>query len=102
MMVARRHDLIDDALRTSPEANRIFLRLLTESNNPERAMRRMNETGVLGAFIPEFDRIVALMQFNMYHHYTVDEHTIHAIGGLKRLEQGELISDLPVASRILE
>ena len=102
MMVARRHDLIDDALRTSPEANRIFLRLLTESDNPERAMRRMNETGVLGAFIPEFDRIVALMQFNMYHHYTVDEHTIHAIGGLKRLEQGELISDLPVASRILE
>ncbi len=102
MMVARRHDLIDDALRASPEANDIFMRLLTETDNPERALRRMNETGVLGAFIPEFDRIVALMQFNMYHHYTVDEHTIHAIGGLKRLEEGELISDLPVASRILE
>lgn len=102
MMVARRHDLIDDAMRKSPEANRIFLRLLTETTNPERALRRMNETGVLGAFIPEFDRIVALMQFNMYHHYTVDEHTIHAIGGLKRLEQGELISDLPVASKVLE
>ncbi len=102
MMVARRHDLIDDDMRASSEANGIFMRLLTESDNPERALRRMNETGVLGAFIPEFDRIVALMQFNMYHHYTVDEHTIHAIGGLKRLEQGELISDLPVASRILE
>lgn len=102
MMVARRHDLIDDALRASPEANRIFMRLLLETDNPERALRRMNETGVLGAFIPEFDRIVALMQFNMYHHYTVDEHTIHAIGGLKRLEQGELIADLPVASSILK
>lgn len=102
MMVARRHDLIDDDLRASPEANQIFMRLLTASDNPERALRRMNETGVLGAFIPEFDRIVALMQFNMYHHYTVDEHTIHAISGLKRLEEGELISDLPVASRILE
>jgi len=102
MMVARRLDLIDDKLRESPEANAIFMRLLTATDNPERALRRMNETGVLGAFIPEFDRIVALMQFNMYHHYTVDEHTIHAIGGLKRLEEGELIADLPVASRILE
>ncbi|MEM7267726.1 MAG: [protein-PII] uridylyltransferase [Pseudomonadota bacterium] len=101
-MVARRLDLIDEEFRQSPEANRLFMRLLVESENPERALRRLNETGALGEFIPDFDRIVALMQFSMYHHYTVDEHTIVAIGGLKRVEQGELIEDLPITSRILE
>jgi [protein-PII] uridylyltransferase len=40
----------------------------------------MNESGVLGRFIPDFGRIVAMMQFNMYHHYTVDEHSIRCIG----------------------
>lgn len=100
-MVARHLDLIDDKLRADPEANRLMLDLIVKSDDPERALRRMNEIGVLGAFIPEFDPIVSLMQFNMYHHYTVDEHTINAVGGLKRLEQGELIEDLPVASEII-
>ena len=99
-MVARRLDLVEQ-MRDNAEANAIFMKILLETSNPERGLRRMNEAGVLGAFIPEFGRIVSLMQFNMYHHYTVDEHTIHAIAGLKRLEAGELITDLPVASRIL-
>ncbi|QIE57788.1 [protein-PII] uridylyltransferase [Pikeienuella piscinae] len=100
-MVARKLHLIDDAFRADPEANAIFLNLLVSSGDPERALRRMNETGVLGAFIPEFDRIVSLMQFNMYHHYTVDEHTILAIGGLHSLAKGELASELPVSTRIV-
>ena len=74
--VAASLDLIDDTVRADREANRIFLDLLLGHNNPERALRRMNEVGVLGAFIPEFGRIVAMMQFNMYHYYTVDEHII--------------------------
>ncbi|MEM8754610.1 MAG: [protein-PII] uridylyltransferase, partial [Pseudomonadota bacterium] len=101
-IVARKIHLIDDALRADPEANRIFLRLLVDSGDPERALRRMNETGVLGAFVPEFGRIVSLMQFNMYHHYTVDEHTIYAIGSLQRLADGELIEDLPIATSIMK
>ena len=100
-IVARKLDLIDDAMRNDPKANELFLRLLVERGDPERALRRMNETGVLGAFVPEFGRIVSLMQFNMYHHYTVDEHTIYAIGSLNRLIEGELIEDLPVASKIM-
>ncbi|MGY6634869.1 MAG: [protein-PII] uridylyltransferase [Alkalilacustris sp.] len=92
----------DSALRDSPEANRIFLGLLLKHGNPERALRRMNELGVLGAFIPEFGRIVAMMQFNVYHHYTVDEHTIQCISVLAQLERGELTETLPIASRILE
>ncbi|NNU78893.1 [protein-PII] uridylyltransferase [Halovulum dunhuangense] len=95
-------DLIDDRLRADPEANRIFLELLLDPNDPERALRRMNEMGVLGAFLPEFGRIVAMMQFNMYHHYTVDEHTIRCIATLHDVEMGRLKEELPVASGILK
>ena len=94
--------LIDDEVRNSPEAQRIFLDLLLKHGNPERALRRMNELGVLSAFIPEFEPIVAMMQFNMYHSYTVDEHTIQTIANLAMIEKGELEEELPVASPILK
>ncbi|MEM8576417.1 MAG: [protein-PII] uridylyltransferase [Pseudomonadota bacterium] len=93
--------LIDKSLRESPVAQRIFMDLLLKHGNPERALRRMNELGVLSAFIPEFEHIVAMMQFNMYHSYTVDEHTIQCIAQLAMIEKGELTEDLPVASSIL-
>ncbi|MEE9453167.1 MAG: [protein-PII] uridylyltransferase [Paracoccaceae bacterium] len=101
-LVTRNLHLIDDNLRQNPEATRIFLDLLLSHNNPERGLRRMNELGVLGVFIPEFGRIVAMMQFNMYHHYTVDEHTIQCISNLFQIEKGALVEDLPVASSILK
>jgi [protein-PII] uridylyltransferase len=81
---------------------RIFLDLLLKHGNPERALRRMNELGVLSAFVPEFAPVVAMMQFNMYHSYTVDEHTIQVISTLAQIEREELIEELPVASRILK
>ena len=93
--------LIDDTLRNNTEAKRIFLDLLLKHGNPERALRRMNELGVLAAFIPEFEPIVAMMQFNMYHSYTVDEHIIQTIANLARIEKNELQEELPVASSIL-
>ncbi|MCK0149996.1 [protein-PII] uridylyltransferase [Marivita sp. S6314] len=94
--------LIDTDMRANKEAQRIFLDLLLKHGNPERALRRMNELGVLSAFIPEFEPIVAMMQFNMYHHYTVDEHTIQCIWHLSEIEHGNLEEDLPVASTILK
>ncbi len=97
-----RLDLIDDEMRRDPEAVRIFVDLLLNHGNPERALRRMNELGVLSAFVPEFAHIVAVMQFNMYHSYTVDEHTIQVISTLAQIEREELIEELPVASRILQ
>ena len=100
--IAAHLDLIDDDLRNDKEARRIFIDLLLKHGNPERALRRMNELGVLGAFIPEFAPIVAMMQFNMYHHYTVDEHTIQCISNLAQIERKELIEELPVVSGILE
>ncbi|MFD1344693.1 [protein-PII] uridylyltransferase [Litorisediminicola beolgyonensis] len=94
--------LIDEEMRQSREAQRTFLDLLLKHGNPDRALRRMNELGVLAAFIPEFEPIVAMMQFNMYHHYTVDEHTIQCIWNLSEIEHGNLIEELPVASTILK
>jgi [protein-PII] uridylyltransferase len=100
-LVAANLERIDDAVRADPEANRIFLDTLLSHRNPERALRLMNEVGVLGAFIPEFGRIVAMMQFNMYHHYTVDEHTIQTISMLSQIERGELQGELPIATEII-
>jgi [protein-PII] uridylyltransferase len=86
--LARSLGLIDDGLRQDPEANRLFLEILTSPNDPERVLRRMNEAGVLGRFVRTFGRIVAMMQFNMYHHYTVDEHLLRCIGMLAEIERG--------------
>ena len=79
--------LIDPKMRHDPEANRLFLEILT-SHDAEIILRRMNETGVLGRFVRAFGRVVAMMQFNMYHHYTVDEHLLRCIGVLAEIERG--------------
>ena len=79
--------LITKEVRENPEANKIFMEILT-SDNAEVVLRRMNETGVLGHFIRAFGRIVSMMQFNMYHHYTVDEHLLRCIGILQEIERG--------------
>jgi len=94
--------LIDDDMRADPRAVKIFLDTLLKHGNPERALRRMNELGVLSAFIPEFEPIVAMMQFNMYHSYTVDEHTIQVISTYMRIEREDLIEELPLSSDILK
>ena len=89
--------LIDDRLRSNPEANAIFLDILTTSAVPESLLRMMNEAGVLGRFIPDFGKIVAMMQFSMYHHYTVDEHLIRSVGVISQLERGNLTDDHPLS-----
>ncbi|MEQ8899246.1 MAG: [protein-PII] uridylyltransferase [Roseovarius sp.] len=94
--------LIDEGFRNDPKARKLFLDLLLKHGAPERALRRMNELGVLSAYLPEFEPIRAMMQFNMYHSYTVDEHIIQCISQLDKIERRELIEELPVASSILE
>jgi [protein-PII] uridylyltransferase len=85
--VTRSLKLINTPLRENPEANRLFMEILT-SNDAEIVLRRMNETGVLGHFIRAFGKIVSMMQFNMYHHYTVDEHLLRCVGYLQDIERG--------------
>ncbi len=93
--------LIDAKLRANAEANRLFMEMLTSNKEPEITLRRMNEAGVFGRFVPDFGRVVAQMQYDMYHVYTVDEHTLFAIGILHKIEQGELKDELPLASEIV-
>ncbi|WP_019906390.1 [protein-PII] uridylyltransferase [Methylobacterium sp. 77] len=94
--------LIGHSLRSDPDANALFLDVLTSKNSPETILRLMNEAGVLGRFIPDFGRIVALMQFNMYHHYTVDEHLLRSIGVLAAIDSGQVAEDHPIATRLLD
>lgn len=100
-LVAANLHLIDDEIRNHPEARGIFIDLMLKYGNPERALRRMNELGVLGAFIPEFQHIVAMSEFSLYHKFTVDEHTIQCISNLNQIEHGDLVESLPVATGIL-
>ncbi|HWU04414.1 MAG TPA: [protein-PII] uridylyltransferase, partial [Novosphingobium sp.] len=90
-----------DNVRRDPRANALFMDLLTSRHDPETVLRWLNEAGVFGRFVPEFGRVNAQMQFDMYHHYTVDEHTIRAIGLLARIEKGELAEDHPLASVLM-
>jgi [protein-PII] uridylyltransferase len=99
--ITRNLSKIDKAMREDPGANRIFLEMLTSEKDPEVALRRLNEAGVFGRFVPDFGRVVAQMQYNMYHHFTVDEHTIFAIGVLHDIEQGRLKEAAPIATEVV-
>ncbi|MGL4323729.1 MAG: [protein-PII] uridylyltransferase [Beijerinckiaceae bacterium] len=92
---------IKKPLRDNAEANKLFLDILCSRHAPETVLRRMNEAGVLGRFIPDFGLVVAMMQFNMYHHYTVDEHLLRSVGVLAEIDAGRLESEHPLANKII-
>ncbi len=96
--ITRSLKLIDATLRDEEEANRLFLEILISKNDPETVLRRMNEAGVLGRLVPAFGKVVAMMQFNMYHHYTVDEHLLRCIGMLTEIERDG--GNTPLASEL--
>jgi [protein-PII] uridylyltransferase len=100
-LLTRSLGLVDRSLRRDAEANRLFLDVLTSDRNPELNLRRMNEAGLLGRLIPDFGRIVAMMQFNMYHHYTVDEHLLHCIGVLSEIERGDGAKIHPLSHQVM-
>ncbi len=99
--ITRNLHRIDDSFRKDPDACHTFLRILQSDKGPEVALRRMNEAGVLGRFIPEFGRIIGQTQFNMYHVYTVDEHTLVALGILHAIDVGRVTDEAPLASGIM-
>jgi [protein-PII] uridylyltransferase len=99
--VTRNLRRIGPELRQSPAANALFMAILTSRKDPENTLRRMNEAGVLGRFLPEFGRVVAQMEHSLYHVYTVDEHTIRAIGVLHQIENGLVGDELPLATSLM-
>src|SRR6185295_14412633 len=88
--------------RKDQAARDAFLSVVASPRNPAATLKLMNEAGVLGRFVPEFGRVVAQMQFDMYHHYTVDEHSIRALGLLAAIERGELKQDHPLSTAIIK
>lgn len=101
MRLAVRDARAVDSVREDPRANALFMDLLSSRHDPETALRWFNEAGVFGRFMPDFGRVNAQMQFDMYHHYTVDEHTIRAVGLMARIEKGEMKADHPLATAIV-
>ncbi|MEM1364822.1 MAG: [protein-PII] uridylyltransferase, partial [Pseudomonadota bacterium] len=92
---------IDAEARSREDMNALFLQILAHGKAPENTLRYMNEAGVLGRFIPDFGKIVAMMQFNMYHSYTVDEHLVRTVGVVADIERGDIAEEHPLASRLL-
>ncbi len=90
--------LMTSQVRQDVNANRMFLDILTSQRDSARTLRIMNESNILGKFIPEFQKIVGLMQFDMYHSYTVDEHTIFTISNLHSLKNGDFREFAPLTS----
>jgi len=99
-LVTKNLKRINRKLQNDPEANEIFINILT-GPDPDKTLMRMNEAGVFGKFVPDFGRVVAQMQYDMYHVYTVDEHTIRAIGVLHGIDTDRLIDDHPVACSVI-
>ncbi|WP_395647187.1 [protein-PII] uridylyltransferase [Terricaulis sp.] len=97
---AKRARAMSPALRIDDAARAAFLDLATSPRRPGAVLRLMNEAGVLGKFVPEFGRIVAQMQFNMYHHYTTDEHTLRAVEIISEIEHGAHREQHPLATEI--
>jgi len=99
--VHRSLKLINPAVRRDPEAVKAFLDILARGKRTYRTLTLMNESGVLGRFIPEFGRVVGQMQFNMYHAYTVDEHTLRAVEVIADIDAGRLKEDHPLAVQVM-
>ncbi|THD74451.1 MAG: [protein-PII] uridylyltransferase [Phenylobacterium sp.] len=97
----RASGLISSAVRRDRHAAKVFLDILARGRDPQRTLTLMTEAGVLGRFIPEFGRIVAQMQFNMYHSYTVDEHTLRAVGVIAEISAGRFAEDHPLSTAIM-
>lgn len=99
--VIRALSLVTPALRRDPRAAEALLTVLAHGQRPYRVLSIMNETGLLGRFLPEWGRIVGQTQFNMYHAYTVDEHTLQAVGVINDIARGKLEADHPASTAII-
>lgn len=91
---------IDEYFRRDPRACRLFLQILRSPSGVTHQLRRMNRYGVLGAYLPEFARIVGRMQYDLFHAYTVDEHVLFVVRNLRRLALPEFRHELPLASDV--
>lgn len=91
-----------DALRADETAYAVFREILLDSKKSEHTLRRLNEANIITALLPDFSNIHAHMQYDMYHVYTADEHTIRAVGMMHALDNGDLAQDAALATTLFK
>ncbi len=99
-LIRKHRHLIDDKFRQSDQAKRLFIEILRQSRGVTHEFRRMNRYGILAAYIPAFGRIVGRMQYDLFHAYTVDQHTLFVLRNLRRLSVPDHCHEFPLASGI--
>ena len=101
-LIKRNLYLIDDEFRQNPRNHRLFLSILREPEGVTHELRRMNLYGVLGLYIPAFGRIVGRMQYDLFHAYTVDEHTLFVVSNLRRFALSRFNDEFPHCSEVMQ
>ena len=101
-LIKRSLHLIDDEFRQNPRNHRLFLSILRAPEGVTHELRRMNLYGVLGLYIPAFGRIVGRMQYDLFHAYTVDEHTLFVVSNLRRFALSRFDHEFPQCSEIMQ
>ena len=101
-LIKRNLYLIDDEFRQNPRNHRLFLSILRADEGVTHELRRMNLYGVLGLYIPAFGRIVGRMQYDLFHQYTVDEHTLFVVSNLRRFALSRYNEEFPQCSEIMQ
>ena len=100
--VVRNLWLIDEEFRQNPRNHRLFLEILRAPRGVTHELRRMNDYGVLGRYIPAFGRVIGRMQYDLFHAYTVDAHSLFVVSNLRRLAMSEFDHELPRVSAIMQ
>jgi [protein-PII] uridylyltransferase len=101
-LIRRSLNLIDDEFRQDPRNHRLFLQILRAKEGVTHELRRMNRYGVLGRYVPAFGRIVGRMQYDLFHAYTVDEHTLFVVSNLRRFALARYDHEFPRCSEIMQ
>lgn len=99
-LIREHRHLIDDHFRSSIAARSLFMEILRQPSGVTHALRRMNRYGILAAYVPKFANIVGRMQYDLFHVYTVDEHTLFVIRNLRRFMVPQFKDEFPLCSRI--
>ncbi|MGH8222395.1 MAG: [protein-PII] uridylyltransferase, partial [Woeseiaceae bacterium] len=101
-LIKRDLPLIDEEFRQNPRNHRLFLSILRAPAGVTHELRRMNRYGVLGLYVPSFGRIVGRMQYDLFHAYTVDEHTLFVVSNLRRFALSRFDLEYPHLSRLMQ
>ena len=92
--------IVNSDFRDSSENKALFLNILSQPNGVNHSLRRMNNYGILGQYIPAFGKIVGQMQHDLFHVYTVDEHILNVLANLRRFAKPELKHEFPLCSQL--